>query len=954
MPGHHHRAGALKQTNKKNKRSKASKRSLSRNAGGKINASSHKGADLAALSKASRRNQAAQKRREKKQELMRQRRGISLNTEGELSGNTLRPPSVPPRMVGILSLSPTNREDDVRTCLRSMADSSSSDTTTNTVTCAYHKFQKTMMNQLSFVTTQSFLLGTTNDTNDHNDDDAAVVAALDMARVCDVLLFVVADDASVKDPLHQEISLSDDNQTTTTTNTAKDFDHLISERGDRILAALKGQGLPTPVTLLVLQKYESTGTFADSKPSDNSIDAMADNNDDLDFLEDDEDDHMTFHTTMSSAKSLRRSHLKRRQQLKRFMSRFAATEFGAHNDKVLELQLPKSNDMDLDLDGTTNNKTFTSNVTAATVIRTLCTMSCSPAKWVSSSVGGGAARPYLVTDDWHYDSASRQLHLTGYIRGRGTPWDCHSLVHVPNVGTFACVCMSKEEEPLRKRRNRTKQTNNKDEQMQDTNDKIFPDPTRQENLEMFASPDALEGEQNLIGFDEDDGHIDEEEEDAVERPAGWSDYQSAWLDAVDKDVGYDDGAVDHGELAEALNQKTTKSLASDDMLQMDVDDANDVSPSERQALLEQRRKDQSEHQEFPDEVEVDEDVKAQDRFARYRSLKSFRKSYWDPKESLPESFASIYNFNSFKATQRSIMNDVKDMVRAAERANGQFWGKTNLNESTPNNAMEADSDEDDDLLQGCVPSGSYVTLTLGDVPEDAMHSIAPSLVLTAVSLLPHENKVSVLHMGLTQSSSCDVNKTIPIKSKDVLTFRCGWRTWKSRPVFSQNNLNCDKHKFERYMPQNGCFFAASIFGPVTYTPCPVLVFRENGSKRELVAVGSMLGADSDRIVIKRIVLTGYPVRVHKRHATVKYMFYNPEDVKWFKPAGLYTKHGLQGNIVESVGEHGTMKCLFNAPIKQHDTVCLPLYKRIFPKYVQADERKGTSIGPGAKPVLAVR
>jgi pre-rRNA-processing protein TSR1 len=50
------------------------------------------------------------------------------------------------------------------------------------------------------------------------------------------------------------------------------------------------------------------------------------------------------------------------------------------------------------------------------------------------------------------------------------------------------------------------------------------------------------------------------------------------------------------------------------------------------------------------------------------------------------------------------------------------------------------------------------------------------------------------------------------------------------------------------------------------------------------------------------------------------------------PAGITTKHGLQGNIVQSVGDHGVMKCLFNAPIKQHDTVCLPLYKRVFPKF----------------------
>lgn len=33
-----------------------------------------------------------------------------------------------------------------------------------------------------------------------------------------------------------------------------------------------------------------------------------------------------------------------------------------------------------------------------------------------------------------------------------------------------------------------------------------------------------------------------------------------------------------------------------------------------------------------------------------------------------------------------------------------------------------------------------------------------------------------------------------------------------------------------------------------------------------------------------------------------------------------------------MGDHGTMKCLFNAPIKQHDTVCINLYKRIYPKF----------------------
>jgi pre-rRNA-processing protein TSR1 len=196
-----------------------------------------------------------------------------------------------------------------------------------------------------------------------------------------------------------------------------------------------------------------------------------------------------------------------------------------------------------------------------------------------------------------------------------------------------------------------------------------------------------------------------------------------------------------------------------------------------------------------------------------------------------------------------------------------------------------------------------VTITLENVPPQAFSRVAPDAILSAVSLLPHENKVSVLHAGLSQTSKCEADGEVPVKSKDVLTFRCGWKTWQGRPIFSQNNLNSDKHKFERFMPVEGAFFACTMFGTVTYSPCPVLVFRESeeevggGKKRELLAHGSMIGADADRIVLKRIILTGYPTRVHKRHATVKYMFYNPEDVK------VSTCHVYTINLI--VAEHSS-------------------------------------------------
>ena len=46
----------------------------------------------------------------------------------------------------------------------------------------------------------------------------------------------------------------------------------------------------------------------------------------------------------------------------------------------------------------------------------------------------------------------------------------------------------------------------------------------------------------------------------------------------------------------------------------------------------------------------------------------------------------------------------------------------------------------------------------------------------------------------------------------------------------------------------------------------------------LVANGSLMGADPNRIILKRIILTGYPIKVHKRKATIRWLFFNPEDV----------------------------------------------------------------------------
>lgn len=57
----------------------------------------------------------------------------------------------------------------------------------------------------------------------------------------------------------------------------------------------------------------------------------------------------------------------------------------------------------------------------------------------------------------------------------------------------------------------------------------------------------------------------------------------------------------------------------------------------------------------------------------------------------------------------------------------------------------------------------------------------------------------------------------------------------------------------------------------------------------------------DRLVTKRIILSGHPFKVHKKSAVIRFMFFNREDIKWFKPVELRTKYGRKGHIKEPLG-----------------------------------------------------
>jgi len=318
-----------------------------------------------------------------------------------------------------------------------------------------------------------------------------------------------------------------------------------------------------------------------------------------------------------------------------------------------------------------------------------------------------------------------------------------------------------------------------------------------------------------------------------------------------------------------------------------------VDEEERKRVLETQAASRDEEL-WPDEVEVPLDTPARVRFARYRGLKSLRTSPWDPKENLPLDYARIFHFENIRRAQ--------DRAIRASAAG--------------------------------VKAGTYVTLHIANFPAARLDEVdvrgAGARAVVIGGLLQHENKTTVLNFVIQKHPSY----TLPVKNKDIVEIHCGNRRFTSSVLLSEHTQRSDKHKMERFLNPSR-FTVASIYGPVTYPPAPAAFFKlAPDGTRQLVATGTLLSVDPDRIVLKKIVLCGHPIKVHKSRAVIRYMFHNSEDVRWFKPVQIWTKYGRTGHIREHLGTHGYMKCQFDAMIRTDDTVCMSLYKRVYPKWNQ--------------------
>jgi len=187
-------------------------------------------------------------------------------------------------------------------------------------------------------------------------------------------------------------------------------------------------------------------------------------------------------------------------------------------------------------------------------------------------------------------------------------------------------------------------------------------------------------------------------------------------------------------------------------------------------------------------------------------------------------------------------------------------------------------------------------------------------------LFKHEHKYSIMHFTVQRNTE----NSDTVRSKDPLVLQQGFRRFAINPIFSQHTQRNggrganNVHKFERFLRHGINAHVATAYLPITFGNSPSLLLRvpttsadaPNASPDQgihLIGTGALLSSDATRITAKRVILTGHPFKVHKKTATIRYLFFNRDDVEYFKPVQLRTKTGRVGHIREPLGTHGYFK-----------------------------------------------
>ncbi|KAF7471475.1 Hypothetical predicted protein [Marmota monax] len=275
------------------------------------------------------------------------------------------------------------------------------------------------------------------------------------------------------------------------------------------------------------------------------------------------------------------------------------------------------------------------------------------------------------------------LKISGYVRGQTL--NVNSLLHIVGHGDFQMKQIDAPIDPFPLNPKVIKSQKDSGMAMEvcasdvasdmeeDLKVLMKADPDRQESLQTEVIPDPMEGEQTWPTeeeLSEAKDYLKEGSKVVKKVPKGTSSYQAEWiLDEGGESGGErdedDDTEQDFME-EESQDEKSEEEEEEEECETMTIgdsvrDDLYDEKMDEEaeEKMLEKYKQERMEEM-FPDEMDTPRDVAAKIRFQKYRGLKSFRTSPWDPKENLPRDYARIFQFQNFTNTRKRIFKEIEE------------------------------------------------------------------------------------------------------------------------------------------------------------------------------------------------------------------------------------------------------------------------------------------------------
>lgn len=115
----------------------------------------------------------------------------------------------------------------------------------------------------------------------------------------------------------------------------------------------------------------------------------------------------------------------------------------------------------------------------------------------------------------------------------------------------------------------------------------------------------------------------------------------------------------------------------------------------------------------------------------------------------------------------------------------------------------------------------------------------------------------------------DHPQDVPLLSKQDYEIHTGFRRQKTNVLFSRIYKRCDKFKQVRGAEEPETWYLASFYSQIYFGPTRCVLVSLKNNVSAISMTGGLLVPDPLKVILKRIILTGYPVKVSNLSSTLK-------------------------------------------------------------------------------------